>query len=161
MATTKRESILNAIIGKIANIDGTGTYHNTLVAAQYTASYKDISQVATGNMPFICLYPGPSNYVPLTAEEYTSGETAQSLDGWLISIIAYIQKDTDEQNKNGMEELIADIITAIETDPHLGLPTYVHNTTLQSIFPFLDVHENITVVQINFLIKYDFPRITP
>jgi len=158
MATTKRETILDALIACMASIDGTGVYHNTLSSGQYTSAFKDIAQVDVANMPFICLFPGPSNYVPLTNTEYTSGESIQSLDGWLISIVAYVQKNTDAQNKHQMEELIADIVTAVQTDPHLGYPAYIQNTTLKTIMPFLDIHENIIVIQITFAVKYDFAR---
>ena len=161
MANTKRESILDAIKTALQGIDGTGSYTNTLVAAQVTSAYRDLSKVPAANMPFLCLAPGPANYVPLTALEYTSGESENQLDGWLISVIGYLKKNTDEQNKEDMENLIADIIIAIETDPHLGLASYVHGSTLRSIIPFLDIDDNIIVLQVSFLIKYDFNRITP
>lgn len=160
MADHKREQILDNIISNnIANITTANGYNNNLTSSDYTSAYKVVSQCPV--KPFVCLLPGPADYTALTNLEYTSGDSQLKLDGWLISVIAYIEKSTDEQLKSDMENMNADLIKAMETDPKLGLSSFVRNTTLKRILTYPDWIKNVGMIQQLYAVKYDFTRTSP
>jgi hypothetical protein len=159
MATSKREQILNAIKTAHDSITTLNGYNNTL--ARNTSAYLMPSDLSHADTPAVCLLPGISQITPLTNCEYTSGGSSNNLDGWAISAIGYVKKTTPEQLKTDTENLIADMIKAVQVDPKLGLSDFVRNTTLTSIISYPDYQDNLGSVQLIWVVKYDFEKENP
>ena len=154
-----RQAILTAIDSQLANIKTADGYNNTL--QKHTSGFVDYTELAAHEFPATCVAAGSSNYVPMTAEKYTSGDAIQANDGWLVSTVGYIKAATQEQIGLQQETLIADMIKAILADHHLGMPNYVHNTVLKSVRVYPDMKINVGVVEILWVIKNAFEKDIP
>ena len=154
-----RKAILTAIDTQLANITIVNGYNNTL--KKHYDGFIDYQKLPGDAFPSTCIATGGSNYVPMTAEKYTSGDSIQANDGWIVATIGYIKADTQDLISTKIELLVSDMIKAILADHHLGLASYVHNITLKSINPYLDLKVNIGIVEITWAVKYDFEKGSP
>lgn len=151
-----RLSIINAIVDILQSIKPINGYN-----FEYTVdkNYKDIGQVV--DFPFLTMLIGAAEYSPLTNSEYVSGKTMNSQnDGWLISIIGYLDSSSDLIGD--FEKANQDIIKAIESNKNLGLSNVISISLLrvEEPLPIPDDDSKI-IVQLTFSIKYDFISVNP
>ncbi len=156
---SKRTQILTKLDEQLTQISTANGYNNTL--KYHTRGFIDYNQLGGAQFPATCLAVGSSSYTPLTNTGYTSGTALQSLDGWLVSTIGYVKAATQERIGDAIEDMVEDILKAVFTDIHLGLNTFVRSVTLQQINSYLDLEENVGVIEIIWAIKYDFERDDP
>lgn len=160
---SKRRQILEALKEALDNIKTVNGYNYNV--GLNSLKYHDLTQVPADQFPAITYIPGPARYFPLTNNDYTSGNSQASYDGWQVGVIGYIKTETDVNKGadviNALENLVEDIIKAVQADEQLGL-SFVENCYLTSVIPSLDfLDQNIAIVQVIFDIKYDFRKGEP
>lgn len=156
--SSKRLQIKQALKTKLQAIQINNGYHNDLNVITY--GYLPFSKVV--ERPAVCMISLTEPVVPLTSFEYTSGASRDSLDGWPIAIIGYVQSDKDEEAlATEMENLIEDIVICLLADHTLGLANFVNNCYLINIDEVVDAEQNSGTVMITFMIKYDFDKGVP
>ena len=161
----RRTTILNAIVTKLQLIIAGATYNYTV--GEVNINLINLDQIPNDKFPYICLQVGRADYTPLTQNEYTSGQSFDDLNGWLIGVIGYIKIDSAAGTfVQQTEKFHQDIITALQTDPQLGLSSYVINTYLETIWdpiPSLgdDGEVDAAAVNLIFKVKYDFTKTAP
>jgi|GEM_PF-4868590 len=155
--SSKRLNILKAFDTTLANIDGTGDYNNTLV--RHSHKYFTISDLGPGEFPATTVAPGIADFSMLTNCKYTSGPRTQD-EGWIVSTIGYVSKDTQEDLSEACEDMIEDMLRAILNNDQLGLAgSEVHQVILKRIMhPFYGLRENAAAVEIFWAVKYDFSK---
>jgi hypothetical protein len=153
VADSKRLQILKALKEQLKLIAHATGYNDTVKNVTY--GYLPLSKV--NQYPTICMIPLDGIFTPLTNDEYTSGGGRNTLDGWPVAILSYVKNARSEEAlSDSREKMIQDVVRAINTDRHLGLPSFVHSTYYVSCEGTLDIEESIAVVTQIFSIKYDF-----
>ncbi len=150
---SKRLQILQAIKAQLNTIAHASGYNDTVKKVSYGyIPYNSVNQY-----PTICMIPLDGLFTPLTNNEYTSGTGRQTTDGWPIAIISYVKNQVSEEAlSEARENMIEDVVKAMMSDRHLGLPSFVHSTYYVSAEGTLDVEDSVAVVTQIFSIKYDF-----
>lgn len=155
---SKRLQILQAIETKLKTIVAGATYNTT----PKVVTYEFIPLERVSEFPTICLMPLDVSYVPLVNNEYTSGLSRNSTDGWPIEIRSYTKNDVSEEAQTlARENMIEDIAICILADHTLGLPTFVNNAYYKSAASILDTQRSISINGQVFDIKYDFTKGAP
>jgi hypothetical protein len=155
-----RLQILKAIETKLLTITKDNGYNHDLNIENCTYGYVPPNMTRT--YPLVCLLPGIELVRPLVSDEYSSGSAPNSMDGWPIYIIAYVQTDKQEKAlRDEMEQMIQDIVICILSDHTLGLPNYVNNCYLIDIDSIPDLEQATGTLMCTFNVKYDFPKGTP
>lgn len=155
---SKRLQILKALKAQLQLITHATGYNDTVKHVTY--GYLPMSSV--NQHPTICMIPLDGIFTPLTSEEYTSGSGRNSLDGWPVAILSYVMnKRSEEALSESRENMIQDVVKAMNTDRHLGLPSFVHSTYYVSCEGTLDVEESKAAITQIFSIKYDFDISAP
>jgi len=161
--SSKRRQILAALKAALDDISTANGYNYDV--GLNSLKYHDLTQVPPDRFPAITYVPGPSRYHPLTHEDYTSGPSPASIEGWRIGVLGYVKVDTDVTQGadviNALEDLVEDIVKAVLADPQLGL-SFVENCYLSEVVPSLDfLDQNVAIVQVIFDVKYDFRKDEP
>jgi len=155
---SKRAQILLAIKTQLKTIAQSGGYNSTVKKVSY--GYIPLSKVSV--YPTVCLIPLDGVFAVLTNNEYTSGSGRNSLDGWPIAVISYVQnKKGEEKLSDSRENMIEDIIKCMFVDRHLGLPAFVHTVYYVSCEGTLDMEDSIATISQIFSVKYDFDISAP
>jgi hypothetical protein len=164
MATSKRQTILQAIETTLQGITVAGGYNNDIGASQVSLKFRSYDDPATTEFPQLIIVSGDSLYTAIAPDRYTSGRSQQTLDGWQIEVLGYVHVETDTADEGlitqALEDLVQDVLKAIFANEDLGL-SYVCHTGLRAILPYMDFENNIGVVHIILEVKYDFKRTTP
>lgn len=161
--TSKRVRILRALKSRLDKILKVGGYNFDL--GGNSLKFKILDEVSPSEFPFITYITGGSSYYPLTSDRYTAGTGHNSVDGWMVGILAYFEATTDTSDQGNIflqaEKIIEDIITALSVDHTLGLK-FVHNIYISSVEPYIDVEDlSRGAIQIITEIKYDFETDRP
>lgn len=165
MASSKRTQILSALKTALDAITVVGGYNNTLKYNKLV--YKMIEQIPEDKFPAVVYLPGMAPYTPLTQTEYTSGAAITGIDGWSVSVVGYVKDSAVDVAETGtlltdMENLIEDIVEAVMASYRLGLTAFVQNVYLSYIDSVIVPGDFLYgIVEVNFVIKYDFDKDNP
>jgi hypothetical protein len=165
----KRAKIKEYIYGTtLPKIDGAGNYtHNLkLISREFT----DVNELRDHDLP-ACFLIGdaPTQYYPLTAEQYVTGTSEEDLtNGMTLFIVGVIKENRKESiDKAGdmeqsLDDLYADICLAMLSDD-LRKGGYAESTILRGMTPSIQWGEShgYGILVMEFSIKYRFnPRAT-
>jgi len=158
---SKRKQIIDALVTKLQTITTANSYNTNAGNSVFKSfvAYTDIRE-----FPALTLLIGDASYLPLTNKKYASGATAESADGWAISVVGYTKVASNIGHAGVMtdavEDLIEDIIKAVLSVYNLGL-SFVHNVYLTAVLPYEDWDAGVGIAQIVFQVKYDFEKTSP
>jgi hypothetical protein len=162
--TPKKISILNALKTQLENnIAGTGDYFYNIKSAYRRE--KSVLQEQKPELPYLNIIPVTSTYLPMTAEEYTTGNSIDNIQsGFIVDIYGYISAVNDIEYagslQDAMMQLECDIIRAVFSDYTIG-STALTIGLIETVMSY-SPDDTIGEVLIRIAIKYDFyPKTNP
>ncbi|HEA19658.1 MAG TPA: hypothetical protein ENH87_01920 [Pricia antarctica] len=123
--TSKQEGVMADIATTLANIDGTGNY-NLNLGSNIWRVYRHIGDIEDDKFPCACVIDDfDTQYQPLTANEYTTGQNQQDVtSGWPVGIITYHKLATDAALTGTLQkeqiQMFSDVIIAMLADRTRG-----------------------------------------